>query len=200
MLVFGALCAISGLICLAWAVNLLTAFLGAVTIVSYLFAYTPLKRKTWLNTAVGAIPGALPPLMGWAAARNQLDASGWSLFAILFFWQIPHFLAIAWMYREDYAEAGFVMLPAVDPDGFRTGRQAVSHTFGLLFMSLLPVILGMAGAIYFSGAVLLGGLFLFCAFQFSNSLSRSRARRLFFASIIYLPLLLLLMVLDKIKY
>lgn len=199
VLVFGAFCAISGLICLAWAVNLLTAFLGALTIVSYLFVYTPLKRKTWLNTAVGAIPGALPPLMGWAAARNELDASAWSLFAILFFWQIPHFFAIAWMYREDYAGAGFVMLPAVDPDGFRTGRQAVSHTFGLLFMSLLPVALGMAGVIYFCGAVLLGALFLFCAFQFSHSLSLARARRLFFASIIYLPLLLLLMVLDKIK-
>jgi protoheme IX farnesyltransferase len=200
VLVFGATCSIAGLIYLAVAVNPLTSFLGALTLVSYLFVYTPLKRKTWLNTAVGAIPGALPPLMGWTAARNDLDASGWSLFAILFFWQIPHFLAIAWMYREDYAKAGFVMLPAVDPNGSRTGHQAVSHTFGLLFMSLLPVVMGLAGVVYFAGAILLGAAFLFCAFQFSHSLTLARARRLFFASIVYLPLLLVLMVLDKIKH
>ena len=200
VLVFGAGCSIAGLIYLAAAVNLLTSFLGALTLVSYLFVYTPLKRKTWLNTAVGAIPGALPPLMGWTAARGEVDAAGWSLFAILFFWQIPHFLAIAWMYREDYANAGFVMLPAVDPTGFRTGRQAVSHTFGVIFMSLLPVVFGLAGIVYFCGALLLGGFFLLCAFQFSHSLTLARARRLFFASIIYLPLLLLLMVLDKIKH
>jgi protoheme IX farnesyltransferase len=200
VLIFGAVCAMAGLICLAFAVNLLTSFLGALTLITYLFVYTPLKRKTWLNTAVGAIPGALPPLMGWTAARNDLDPSGWSLFAVLFFWQIPHFLAIAWMYREDYANAGFVMLPSVDTDGFRTGRQAVSHTFGLLFMSLLPVALGLTGVIYFGGAVLLGGVFLICAFQFSRSLSLLWARRLFFASIVYLPLLLILMVADKIKH
>ena len=200
VLLFGAGCSIAGLIYLALAVNLLTSFLGALTLVSYLFVYTPLKRKTWLNTAVGAIPGALPPLMGWTAARNEVDPAGWSLFAILFFWQIPHFLAIAWIYREDYAQAGFVMLPTVDPEGFRTGRQAVSHTFGLLFMSLLPVVFGLAGIVYFTGALLLGGFFLLCAFQFSHTLTLARARRLFFASIIYLPLLLLLMVLDKIKH
>jgi protoheme IX farnesyltransferase len=200
VLMLGAGCSMAGLIYLAFAVNLLTSFLGALTLVSYLFVYTPLKRKTWLNTAVGAIPGALPPLMGWTAVRNDLDVSGWSLFAILFFWQIPHFLAIAWIYREDYAQAGFRMLPTVDPDGFRTARQAVSHTFGLLFMSLLPVVLGLAGVVYFAGAVLLGGAFLFCAFQFSHSLTVARARRLFFASIVYLPLLLVLMVVDKIKH
>jgi protoheme IX farnesyltransferase len=200
VLIFGAVCSMTGLIVLSLAVNLLTSFLGALTLVSYLFVYTPLKRKTWLNTAVGAIPGALPPLMGWTAARNDLDVSGWSLFAILFFWQIPHFLAIAWMYRDEYAKAGFVMLPAVDADGIRTGRQAVSHTLGLLFMSLLPVTLRLAGPIYFVGAVLLGGFFLFRAFKFSNDLSLSRARQLFLASIVYLPLLLILMVLDKIKH
>jgi protoheme IX farnesyltransferase len=199
VLIFGVVCSIAGLIYLAVVVNLLTSFLGALTLTSYLFVYTPLKRKTWLNTAIGAIPGALPPLMGWTAARNELDASGFSLFAILFFWQIPHFMAIAWMYKEDYAKAGFVMLPAVDPQGLRTGRQAVSHTFGLIFMSLLPVAFGLAGLVYFAGAVLLGGLFLFCAFQFSRTLSLAGARRLFFASIIYLPLLLILMVLDKIR-
>lgn len=200
VLFFGAACSIAGLLCLSLTVNLLTAFLGAITLVSYLFVYTPLKRKTWLNTAVGAIPGALPPLMGWTAAANSIDPGGWSLFLILFFWQIPHFLAIAWIYRDDYGQAGFVMLPSVDPDGFRTGRQAVSHTFGLIFMSLLPVALGMTGVIYFAGAVLLGALFLFCAFRFSAALTLANGRRLFFASIAYLPLLLVLMVLDKIKH
>jgi heme o synthase len=200
VLIFGASCSIFGLIVLSVAVNLLTSFLGAVTLVTYLFVYTPLKRKTWLNTSIGAIPGALPPLMGWTAARNDLDASGWALFAILFCWQIPHFLAIAWIYRDEYERAGFVMLPSVDPDGFRTGRQAVNHTFGLAFASLLPVVLGLAGFAYFIGAVLLGGLFLFCAFRFSMDLTLARARRLFFASIIYLPLLLILMVLDKVRH
>src|SRR4030095_9046773 len=103
-----------------------------VTLVSYLFIYTPLKRVTWLNTAVGAVPGALPPLMGWSAARNEMNGEVWTLFAILFFWQIPHFLAIAWMYRDEYARAGFVMLPNVDPEGYRTGSQSISHTLRLL--------------------------------------------------------------------
>ena len=200
VLLFGAACSIAGLIVLAFKVNLLTSFLGALTLVSYLFVYTPLKRVTWLNTAIGGIPGALPPLMGWTAARNGLDASGWSLFAILFFWQIPHFLAIAWMYREEYARAGFVMLPVVDPDGSRTGRQAVNHTFGLVFVSLLPAAMGLAGIVYFIVAALLGLLFLVCAFRFSVDLTFARARQLFLASIIYLPLLLILMVLDKIKH
>jgi protoheme IX farnesyltransferase len=126
VLVFGGVLSISGLIYLSLAVNLLTSLLGAVTLASYVWIYTPLKRVTWLNTAVGAIPGALPPLMGWTAARNELTGEGWALFAILFFWQIPHFLAIAWMYRDEYEKAGFVMLPSVDPGGFRTGRQPVS--------------------------------------------------------------------------
>jgi protoheme IX farnesyltransferase len=199
VLLIGAGASVAGLLTLAFTVNLLTSFLGALTLVSYLFVYTPLKRKTWLNTAIGAIPGALPPLMGWTAARNELDASGWSLFAILFFWQIPHFFAIAWMYREDYAQAGFVMLPNVDPEGFRTARQAVNHTFGLLLMSLLPVALGLAGAVYLAGAIVLGGMFLVCALKFSKSLTMGAARKLFFASIIYLPLLLILMVVDRIK-
>jgi heme o synthase len=199
VLLIGVLLSIAGLLTLAFAVNLLTSFLGALTLISYLFVYTPLKRKTWLNTAIGAIPGALPPLMGWTAARNQLDPGGWALFAILFFWQMPHFFAIAWMYREEYGRAGFVMLPTVDPDGFRTGRQAVNHAFGLLLMSLLPVALGLAGFLYFAASVILGGIFLVCALQFSRDLT-GRARRLFFASIIYLPLLLILMVVDRIRY
>src|SRR5580692_3275874 len=127
---FGGMTSVSGLIYLALAVNLLTSVLGAVTLVSYLFIYTPLKRVTWLNTAIGAVPGALPPLMGWTGARGELSSDGWALFAILAFWQLPHFLAIAWIYREEYARAGFKMLPGIDPQGHRTGRQAVCHTLG----------------------------------------------------------------------
>ena len=119
--------------------NLLTSVLGAVTLVSYLFIYTPLKRVTWLNTAIGAIPGALPPLMGWTAARGELSGEGWALFAILAFWQIPHFFAIAWIYRDEYAKAGFVMLPNVDAGGRRTAQQTVSHALALLMASLCAV-------------------------------------------------------------
>ncbi len=197
--IFGGVSSVAGLVYLALAVNLLTSVLGAVTLVSYLFIYTPLKRVTWLNTAVGAIPGAFPPLMGWTAARGELSGDGWVLFAILAFWQLPHFFAIAWMYRDDYAKAGFVMLPNVDADGRRTGQQTVSHTFALLIASLCPFVFKMAGAVYLSGAIVLGAGFLFCAIQFSRQLTLVRARQLFLASIIYLPLLLALMVWDKVK-
>jgi protoheme IX farnesyltransferase len=200
VLVFGGLCSMAGLVYLAFAVNLLTSLLGAITLASYIFIYTPLKRVTWLNTAVGAVPGALPPLMGWTAARNELTGEGWALFAILFFWQIPHFLAIAWMYREEYARAGFVMLPSVDPDGLRTGRQAVSHTLGLLMVSLTPFLFRLTGTVYLFGALALGAMFLGAAVLFSRQLTRPRARQLFFASILYLPLLLGLMVFDKLKH
>jgi protoheme IX farnesyltransferase len=199
VLIFGGVCSVVGLGYLALYVNLLTSLLGAVTLATYVFVYTPLKRITWLNTAVGAIPGALPPLMGWTAARGEITPEGYALFAILFFWQIPHFLAIAWLYREEYAKAGFVMLPGVDPEGFRTGRQAVSHTLALLFVSLLPFVFRLAGPVYLLGALLLGTLFLLAAFVFSRQLSPARARQLFFASILYLPVLLGLMVFDKIK-
>ena len=198
VLMIGGSCGVLGLIYLALTVNLLTAVLGAVTICSYLFVYTPLKRITTLNTVIGAIPGALPPLMGWTAARGEISGEGWSLFAILCFWQLPHFLAIAWMYRDQYAKAGFVMLPVVDPTGERTGRQALSHTLGLLPVSLCPFLFKMVGPVYLAGALLLGMAFLWCAFQFSRQLTLQRARLLFFASIIYLPSLLGLMVIDKI--
>lgn len=197
--IFGGVSSVAGLIYLALAVNLLTSVLGAVTLVSYLFIYTPLKRVTWLNTAIGAIPGALPPLMGWTAARNELGGEGWALFAILAFWQMPHFFAIAWMYRDEYAKAGFVMLPNVEADGSRTGQQTVSHTFALLIASLCPFVFKMAGTTYLTGAIVLGAGFLFCAIQFSRQLTLARARQLFLASIIYLPLLLALMVWDKVK-
>jgi protoheme IX farnesyltransferase len=197
--IFGGVSSVVGLVYLALAVNLLTSVLGSVTLVSYLFIYTPLKRVTWLNTAIGAIPGALPPLMGWTAARNELGGEGWALFAILAFWQMPHFFAIAWLYRDEYAKAGFVMLPNVDSEGRRTGQQTVSHTFALLIASLCPFVFKMAGSVYLVGAIILGAGFLFCAFQFSRHLTLARARQLFLASIIYLPLLLALMVWDKVK-
>ena len=199
VMIFGGVCSVAGLVYLALAVNLLTSVLGAVTLVSYLFIYTPLKRVTWLNTAIGAVPGALPPLMGWTAARGELTGEGWALFAILFFWQLPHFFAIAWIYKDEYAKAGFKMLPSIDPDGRRTAQQAVSNTLALLAVSLFPFVFKMAGTTYLVGAIILGAGFLWGAIQFSRQLTLARARQLFFASIIYLPLLLALMVWDKLK-
>ncbi|MDB6064298.1 MAG: Protoheme farnesyltransferase [Pedosphaera sp.] len=199
VLILGGACSGIGLIYLALAVNPLTSLLGAATLGSYLFVYTPLKRVTTLNTIIGAIPGALPPLMGWTGATGEITAGGWSLFAILFFWQLPHFLAIAWIYREEYARAGFVMLPVVDETGERTGLQAISHTLGLLPISLCPFLFHLAGPVYLFGALILGLAYLWFAVQFKRQMTIPRARQLFFASIIYLPLLLGLMVLDKIK-
>ena len=196
-LLLGGAFSVFGLLTLSAWVNLLVAVLGAVTLVTYLFVYTPLKRKSEWNTIIGAIPGALPPLMGWAAARGEIDPLGWTLFGILFFWQVPHFMAIAWLYREDYAKAGFVMLPNVDCEGVRTGRQAITHTVFLIIASLMPFTMKLFGTVYLFGALLLGVLFLIAAVSFSANLSRQSARRLFFASIIYLPLLLGLMVMDK---
>jgi protoheme IX farnesyltransferase len=154
---------------------------------------------TWLNTAIGAIPGALPPLMGWTAARNELSGEGWALFAILAFWQLPHFFAIAWIYRDQYAKAGFVMLPNVDSDGKYTGQQTVSNALALFIVSLCPFLFKMTGTLYLAGAVILGAAFLFYAIRFSRQLTLSRARQLFLASVLYLPLLLTLMVFDKLK-
>ncbi len=197
--IFGGVCSVAGLIYLALAVNPLTSIIGAVTLISYLFIYTPLKRVTWLNTAIGAVPGALPPLMGWTAARGELSSEGWALFAILFFWQLPHFFAIAWIYKDEYAKAGFQMLPGIDPDGQRTAQQAVSTTLALLAVSLFPFVFKMAGTFYLVGAIILGAGFLWGAIQFSRQLTLTRARQLFFASIIYLPMLLALMVWNKVK-
>lgn len=197
--ILGGVLSAGGLVYLALAVNLLTSVLGAITLISYLFIYTPLKRVTWLNTAIGAIPGGLPPLMGWTAARGELSGEGWALFAILAFWQLPHFFAIAWMYRDEYARAGFKMLPSVDADGRRTAEQSISNTLALFIVSLCPFLFKMAGTIYLAGAITLGAGFLFCAIQFSRQLTLQRARQLFLASIIYLPLLLALMVFDKVK-
>lgn len=197
VMLFGGVCGLAGTVWLAWLVNPLTSVLGAASFVSYLFIYTPLKRITWWNTAVGAIPGALPPLMGWAAARGELAGGGWALFAILALWQMPHFFAIAWIYKEDYARGGFQMLPAVDPDGSRTAHQAVNHTLLLLPASLCPFLFHLAGPVYLAGALVLGAGYLGCAIRFARRLDVPSAKRLFFASIIYLPLLLSVLVLDK---
>ncbi|MCL4180976.1 MAG: heme o synthase [Verrucomicrobia bacterium] len=187
----------AGLVYLAWGVNLPAGVLGAVTLLTYLFVYTPLKRVTWLNTIAGAVPGALPPLLGWTAARGNLEGPGWTLFVILALWQIPHFFAIAWMYRDDYARAGFAMLPGVDPTGRRTARQAVVFCWLLLGASLLPWFYGLTGHVYLAGAVVLGCFFAVRAHQFGRERSDERARNLFYASILYLPLLLGLMLMNK---
>jgi protoheme IX farnesyltransferase len=199
VLLVGITSAVFGLVYLAQAVNLATSLVSACSLLIYVFVYTPLKRLTWLNTAVGAIPGALPPLIGWAAARGGLSGAGWTLFAIQAFWQLPHFMAIAWLYRAEYARAGFKMLPVIDPDGRRTSRQAVVFTLGLLPLSLSPYLLRLTGPVYLAGALTLGLAFLWSAVQFARRLSEPGARQLFYVSILYLPLLLALMVLDKLK-
>jgi protoheme IX farnesyltransferase len=178
-------------------VNPLTGLLGLTVIAGYLFAYTPLKTRTTLSTMVGAFPGAVPPLIGWAAARGELSIEAWVLFAILFLWQFPHFLAIAWMYREDYGRAGILMLPVVEPDGRVTAQQIVVYTVLLLPVSLLPAALGISGRIYLYGAIVLGLLFLYSSLRAAFSKSRQEAKRLLLASVIYLPLLFILMVINR---
>ena len=196
-LAFGLALSMAGVLWLALLVNPLTGALGFLTIALYIGAYTPLKRRTSLNTLVGAVPGAIPPVMGWTAATGSIDAGAWALFGILYLWQLPHFLAIAWMYREDYARAGFPMLPVVDPGGESTARQVAVATVGLLPVSLLPTFLGMAGGIYFFGALALGVGFVAFALGLAFGRQRSAARRLLLASVTYLPVLLGLLVLDR---
>lgn len=198
-LVVGFTISVLGLIYLAMQTNLLTAVLAAVTLGTYLYIYTPSKRVTTLNTIIGAVPGALPPLIGWSAAQNNLSPEGWSLFAILFFWQLPHFLAIAWMYRDDYQRAGFKMLTLFDETGQATGRQALLYTTALLPISLLPTIFGLCGRLYFVGALILGLGFLACSIAFWKKTDHKNARCLFLTSIIYLPLLLSIMCWNKHK-
>lgn len=199
VLIVGSLAAVTGLSYLFLAVNVTTGLIGGLSLVCYLFVYTPLKRVTWVNTLVGAVPGALPPLIGWTAARGSLSSEGLSLFAIQAFWQLPHFMAIAWIYRDEYARAGFKMLPVVDPQGRRTGFQALAHTVALLVASLLPFLLHFAGPVYLACALVLGLSFIWFAIQFRRELTIPRARQLFYLSLIYLPLLMTVMVLDKIK-
>lgn len=197
-LLAGAVLSLSGILCLALFANLLAAGLAAATIISYVLVYTPLKRVTSLNTIIGAVPGALPPLIGWTAARGSINAEGLTLFAILFLWQMPHFLAIAWLYRADYAQAGFKMLSENDETGAVTGRQAFIYALALLAVSLLPSVFFDYSALYFYGALLLGAGFASMAANFAVSGgSIPAARGLFLASIAYLPLLLGLMVLAR---
>lgn len=181
---------------LVW-VNALTAWLGAVTLATYLLIYTPLKRLTPLNTWVGAVPGALPPVMGWAAARGHLGLEAWSLFAILALWQIPHFLAIAWLYRDDYAQGGFKMLPEIDPDGRRTTGQALGFCLALVVFSGVPFWLGLVNWAYAVGAAVAGSVFLWRAWEFRLCRELANAKRLFLMSIVYLPVVLGLMLLGK---
>jgi protoheme IX farnesyltransferase len=196
-LILGVILTVGAEVYLALLVNPLTALGGITVIIGYLFLYTPLKTKTTLSTVVGAFPGAMPPLMGWTAATGEVTAGAWVLFAILFLWQFPHFLAIAWMYREDYGRAGIVMLPVVEPEGRVTGQQIVMYTLLLLPVSLLPTVLGISGAVYLYGALALGLLFLYSSVRAAFSKSRQEARRLLLASVIYLPLLFVLMVLNR---
>jgi protoheme IX farnesyltransferase len=196
-LAFGIALAVVGLAELAMFVNILAALVTALTLVTYVFVYTPLKTRTWLCTVVGAVPGALPPVIGWAAARGALDAGAWSLFAILFVWQLPHFYAIAWMYRDDYARGGFPMLPVLDTTGARTTHHIVAWTLALVPASLLPALLGLVGAWYATGAVALGLGFVALSAALAAQMERTAARRVFLGSILYLPALFGLLVLDK---
>jgi heme o synthase len=193
-LAFGVALTALGELHLAAFVNPLSALCGLSVVVGYLGLYTPLKTRTSLSTVVGAFPGAVPPLLGWAAASNSLPTEAWVLFAILFLWQFPHFFAIAWMYREDYARAGILMLPVVEPEGRLTKQQIVLWTLMLVPVSLAPAALGISGVVYFFGALLLGALFLCASGAAALTLSRRNARRVLLASVLYLPFLFGLMV------
>jgi protoheme IX farnesyltransferase len=197
VLIFGVATIIAGTVWLLVAVNALSAFLALATSVSYLAAYTPLKTRTTLATAVGAVPGALPPLIGWAAVHGTLSLGAWVLFAILFVWQFPHFMAIAWMYREDYGRAGILMLPVVDRSGDKTFRLIVATSAILIPVSLLPAVLGMTGIHYFYGALILGLLLLQVSSWANRSRTNVRAKWLMHATVAHIPLLLGWMILDK---
>jgi len=196
-LVFASLISVAGLLHLLLTVNLLTAALASLTLLSYVFVYTPLKRVSSLCTLVGAIPGALPPLGGWTAAQGSIAAGGVALFAILFVWQLPHSLSIAILYRDDYARGGFRLLPVVDPGGGTTGRQILAHCLVLLPLSLVPTLLAVSGIVYFYGALLLGILLTACAVPILLDATARAARRMLLASVVYLPVLLALMALDR---
>lgn len=199
-LLWGVALGIGGLGYLAIKVNLLTALLGVAALVGYVFIYTPLKPVTSLSTIVGAVPGAIPPMMGWAAVRDQVGLPAWVLFGILFFWQMPHFLAIAWLCRDDYRSGGFPMLTVTDPTGTQAGRQAILYGAALVPVSLLPTPLELLGAVYFGAALVLGIAYLWVALRFGRDRSDASARRLMFASILYLPALLAAMLVDRILF
>jgi protoheme IX farnesyltransferase len=193
---FGLLLTAAGAAELAWFINPLSAAVALFTTASYVLFYTPLKVRTSLSTIAGALPGALPAVIGWAAATNTLSIEGWVLFGIVFMWQMPHFLAIAWMYRDEYARAGMPLLPVIEPDGRSTGRQAVLYTAALIPLSLMPVGVGLATVWYLAGAIALGAILMVLSLEFSAKRSIDTAKRLFFGSIIYLPILWALLVFD----
>jgi heme o synthase len=197
---FGVLLSAIGVAELALGVNARTAAIALITLLSYVVLYTPLKRRSSLSTIVGAVPGALPALMGWSAATNTLSIEGWALCGIVFMWQMPHFLAIAWMYRDDYARAGIPLLPVIEPDGRSTGRQAVIYAVALMPVSFLPSAVGLAGAWYLAGAMVLGAILLALSLEFSATRSLVAARRLFFATILYLPLLWIVLLADHVTH
>ena len=194
---FGALLTFGGLALLLSLCGALAALVAFATWASYLFLYTPLKRRTHLSTLVGAVPGALPPVIGWAAASGRLEPGAFILFAIVFLWQIPHFLAIAWLYRDDYERGGFPMLPVIDREGRVTGRQAVLHSVALLVVSLAPVAAGLGGVVYLAGALILGVALTLAALRLARARNDVAARSLFLASVLYLPALTSLLLLAK---
>jgi protoheme IX farnesyltransferase len=194
---YGALLSLAGFAILAYANNGLTAGCALAGWLCYLFVYTPLKRRTSLCTVVGAVPGAVPVLMGWAAVTDRLGVDAWTLFAMLFLWQLPHFLAIAWMYRADYARAGLKMLPVEAPDGASTARQIVGYCLALVPVSLLPTLVGMASSVYFLGALILGLAYLWYGLHMGRQRTGLAARRLLRVSVIYLPLVFILLALDR---
>jgi protoheme IX farnesyltransferase len=197
-LVFATLMSVAGLAILAAGVNVLSAVVALTTLLTYAVIYTPLKRRSSFSTVIGAIPGALPPVIGWTAASGQLSRGAWVLFGIVFLWQLPHFLAIAWIYRDDYERAGFPMLPVLEPDGRSTGRQATLYCTALLPVSLAPTLIGMTGTFYFVAAMVLSLVFLGLTIRFARTRGIPEARRLFFGSIIYLPILWILMIAGRI--
>lgn len=194
---FGTAMTLAGLLLIVAASNVVAAAVALATLLSYVVIYTPLKRRSSFSTVVGAIPGALPPIIGWSAVTGTMPAQAWTLFGIMFLWQLPHFLAIAWMYREDYARAGFPMLPVLEPDGRSTARHSVLYAAALLPLSFAPMLMHMAGEVYFAGALVLGIGFLWLTLQFARTRAVRDARTLFFGSIVYLPLLWILMIIDK---
>ncbi|HKX83537.1 MAG TPA: heme o synthase [Pyrinomonadaceae bacterium] len=193
-LIFGISLCLVAEVYLGFLVNPLTAGLGLVVIVGYVLLYTPLKTRTSASTAIGAVPGAMPPLMGWTAAANDITLGAWILFALLFLWQFPHFLAIAWMYREQYAKAGILMLPVVEPEGKITARQIVLFTIMMVPVSFAPYFLGLASIIYLIGAIILGAWFLYESYATARAKTIERARKLLLVSVIYLPLIFGLLV------
>ena len=196
-LVFAIVISLAGFAELFFRVNALTGWLGLFTLLSYLFVYTPLKQRSPHSTTIGAIPGAMPPLIGFAAASGTLTWDAWILFAILFIWQFPHFYAIAWMYREDYERAGIRMLPVVEPDGESTARRILLYSLILIPISLVPKFLSMTGNLYLAGAIALGLLFLYAGVRVSFDRTRQQARRVLLASVVYLPVLYGLMLFDR---